>query len=645
QMVFATTNYILANRDELVYRLEGFSEEWSNLRDQNSIAFTNLSPGNYTLVIKNSDVSPIPVRKEMKIRVLPPFYRTGVAYGVYLLLVLIASWLIIRAYKAKVRLEESLKYEQKHLQDIETLNQAKLRFFTNISHEFRTPLTIIIGQIENLLHQQVFTPAIYKKVLNVYQNSLQLRGLISELLDFRKQEQGHMQLKVREQDIVGFLQENFLLFSEYAESLDIRFSFEKEIDSLHVWYDQRQLQKVVNNLLSNAFKHCKANDRIQLRVYADAVFVYFEVVDSGTGIPKEEVEKIFERFYQISHQSENILGTGIGLALTKGIIDLHHGDIRVESEPARETVFRVSLKLGKQHFQPEQIDSEKVVEEADVIFPDELFLKYEKPEVQPELPVVREGTVMLIVEDNTSLRDMLSSIFGVFYTVVTAADGVEALEKVEEQQPSIILSDVMMPRMNGTELCKRIKGNMETCHIPVVLLTARIAIEHNLEGLGVGADDYITKPFNTETLISRCNNLVNGRILLQEKFSGQFATTPQMLATNALDKEFLDKATVVIDKYLSDPEFNVNLFSREMGIARTKLFMKIKAITGQTPNDFISTIRLKRGASLLVNHPEMSVTEVAELTGFGSPRYFSKCFKDYFKITPLMYRKGENVQN
>ena len=237
---------------------------------------------------------------------------------------------------------------------------------------------------------------------------------------------------------------------------------------------------------------------------------------------------------------------------------------------------------------------------------------------------------------------MLSDIFSTFYQVSTASDGEEALIKVHEEMPHIILSDVVMPRMSGTELCKKIKADPETCHIPIVLLTARTAIKHTVEGLRIGADDYITKPFNINILISRCNNLVNSRLLLQEKFSKQPQTVAQMLATNPIDKEILDKAIEIIESHLDDTSFNINIFARKMGMARTNLFAKIKAVTGQTPNDFILTIRLKRGAIMLRSNPELNVSEIADKIGFSSSRYFSKCFKDAYHVNPLAYRKGEN---
>lgn len=640
---YATSNFLPANQDEISYQLEGFSNTWNSLkRRQTIITYTNLNPGTYTLLIKAKSKLTKEVR--LLIHVLPPWYKTWWANLLYLLIAGSLSAYLIRIYKSRIKLRESLKYEQKHIEDIERLNQSKLRFFTNISHEFRTPLTLIVGQVESLLQTQMFTPTLYSKVLTIYKSSIQLRELITELLDFRKQEQGHMKIKASSHNLVNFLYENYLLFLEYASSKQINFNFHKEEDVIEAWYDQKQLQKVINNLLSNALKHTVAEDTISIHVKRKAPQqIVIEIRDTGKGIDAAEVDKIFDRFYQTERVDSFATGagTGIGLALTKGIIELHHGTIHVESELGKGSCFVITLLQGNAHFTKEQISllPEKVhqPELPDHEPKDSLEIGIEETEHYKRIP----NASMLIVEDNEAIKEMLKGIFQPFYQVSTASDGEEALELIHQEMPSIVLSDVVMPRMSGTELCKQIKTDFNTCHLPVVLLTARTAIEHTLEGLRIGADDYITKPFNIHILISRCNNLVNSRILLQEKFSKQPQAFAQMLATNPLDKEMLDHAMDIIERHLDDSEFNVNTFAREIGMARTNLFTKLKAVTGQTPNDFILTIRLKKGALMLRNNPELNISEIADKIGFSSARYFSKCFKDVYQVSPMTYRKGE----
>ena len=642
---FATSNYIPANKDDIIYKLEGFSNEWTSTRGLHTITYTNLNAGTYKLLIKpeGKDESLCP-QVPLIIHVLPPYYKTTLAYFIYFIITGVVLWYSVRAYKSRIKLRESLKYEQKHIQDVEALNQSKLRFFTNISHEFRTPLTLIVAQVETLLQLQNFTPAIYNKILGIYKNSIQLRELITELLDFRKQEQGHMKIKVGPHNIVNFLYENYLLFLEYASAKQINFNFDKGTDELEVWYDQKQMQKVINNLLSNAIKHTEAEDTITLSVKKEENNVVIRVKDTGSGIDAKEIDKIFDRFYQIdpiNSTDAGKSGTGIGLALTKGIVELHHGTIRVESELGKGTSFIVTLRLGNKLFTEEQISrNPDCVRQIEIPKPEtDAFLK---TELEENAPIIRiPDAKMLIVEDNESIREMLANIFKPFYQILTAANGEEGWQLVRGEMPCIVVSDVVMPKMSGTELCKLIKSDFNTCHIPVVLLTARTAVELNIEGLRIGADDYITKPFHTNLLISRCNNLVNSRILLQEKFSKQPQTAAQMLATNPIDKDILDRAMAIIEQHLDDTEFNVNVFAREMAMARTNLFTKLKAITGQTPNDFILTIRLKKGALMLRNNPELNITEISDKIGFSSSRYFSKCFKDIYHVSPLAYRKGE----
>ena len=642
---FATSNFIPANREELVYRLEGFSDAWTPTRGQTEITYTNLNPGRYTLVVRSARAGgPDAPEARLEIEVLPPFYRSAWAWLIYLMTAGGILWALVRAYRSRIRLQESLRYEQQHIRDVEALNQSKLRFFTNISHEFRTPLTLILGQVEMLLQVQSFTPTIYNKVLRIYKNTLQLKELIGELLDFRKQEQGHMKIRVWEQDLVAFLCENYLLFREYADYRHVRLTFDRAEQTLCVWFDRAQLQKVVNNLLSNALKHTPADGCITLWVRREGDRALFGVTDTGAGIAAEELGRIFDRFYQVPDTEQTAgQGTGIGLALSKGIVELHHGTLSATSRPGEGSTFTVALPLGRDAFTEDQIAPRDAAAEAaqpeQGALPESAFAR-EKQEMDEGVFRRIRGARMLIVEDNESLREMLVRLCEPYYEVSTAADGEEAWEKIALQEPQIVLSDVVMPRLTGTELCRRIKDDIATCHIPVVLLTARTGPEHTLEGLRTGADDYITKPFNTALLLSRCNNLVNSRIVLREKFSRQPGRSARMLATNPKDQQLIERATQIIERHLDDPEFSVGVFAREIGMARTNLFAKLKAITGSTPNEFISTIRLKRAAALLAENPELNVSDIADRTGFSSAHYFSKCFKAQFRLSPLSYRRS-----
>ena len=643
---YAASNYLPGEPEHLVYQLKGFSDIWTPLRDSREITYTNLKPGSYTLIVKSIALTgdAIP-ESSLEIEILPPWYLTIWAYLFYVIFAVLTVYYLIRVYHNRIKLQESLKYERQHTHDVEELNQSKLRFFTNVSHEFRTPLTLIIGQMETLLQGKLLSPPVYQKFFSVYKNSIQLKELISELLDFRKQEQGYMKMKVCENDIASFLFENYLLFKEYADTKGIQMIFEKPDQPVSLWYNAKQMQKVINNILSNALKYTSCGGVVTLSVCEDGDDVLMEIADNGCGIDAQEIDKIFDRFYQ-SNPSDSSTGTGVGLALTKSIVELHGGTIKASGAKGEGMTFTIRLKRGKEHFLPEQLEEET----SDVTngylqdynteeMPLPLLLDDDMA-VEGEIIQEKENDLrMLVVEDNKQLRELLVQIFAPFYSVVSAEDGEEGLEKVKAETFNIIISDIVMPKLSGIDLCKEIKNNMETCHIPVILLTARMGVEHNLEGLRIGADDYITKPFNVPILISRCNNIVKNRLMLQEKFSKQPFVGPQVLSSNPLDKEFLDEVIEIIEKHLSDSKFNVDVLVSEMLIGRTRLFHKLKAITGQTPSDFISNIRLKKAAFWLKNNPEFNISEIAYRTGYTSARYFSKSFKEKYGLIPSEYRK------
>ena len=645
---FASNNYIPANQPIYRYRLNGFSDVWTELpQGITKLNFMNIDAGSYKLMVQAISAidKELITSTELNIRVFPPFYLTWYAYLFYILLIAFAVWRYVLFSRARLLLETSLTYEKKEKEHIEEVNQSKLRFFTNISHEFRTPLTLIAGQVDMLLQTHNIQPSVYNRILSVKRNTLHLQSLINELLEFRKSEQGHLQIKVSRQDIVKFLYEVYLSFSEYANYRQIKLQFECSEPEIPLWFDSVQMQKVFYNLISNAFKYTQKEGTIRLQLMQTENEVLVTIHDSGVGISAEAIEKIFDRFYQAENglQISNMVpGTGIGLALTKNILDTHHATITVESEPNVGSRFTVILQKGSMHFKKEDIvDAVDVdtncmqkMNEIDNEFMQEVISKQtENNELQYS---------MLIVEDNDELREMLKNVFEPIYKIFTAADGEEGLALTIEQQPSIVLSDVMMPRMSGSEMCSKIKNNFTVCHIPVVLLTAQTAVEYNIEGLRLGADDYITKPFNIKTLITRCNNLVNGRKMLQERFSKQTDFSPRLIATNNLDREFLEKAELVIEKHIENTDFDVPLFASEMAMGRTKLFSKIKGITGQTPNEFITTVKLKKAAFMLANNPEYNISDITYMLGFNTSKYFAKCFKDQFGVTPSEFRKTED---
>lgn len=653
---FAVTNFIPENRNNIIYKLDGFSEQWTDTRNSNEITYTNLHPGDYTLIVKPEGVDESickPLRLNIKIKA--PFYQTPLAFILYILTAIAIIWYLTSIYIARLRLSESLKLEQQHAENIKKENQARLKLFTNISHEFRTPLTLIISQIETLIQSHKLNQQTYSKLSSMYYSCMQLRELITELLDYRKHELGHLKLQAARGNIVSFLKENYLLFSDYASRESISLEFTSSHDNIEMWYDSKQIQKVINNLMFNAIKYTPKGGKISINISKDIDNVIISITDNGEGIPEKDLTKIFDIFYQSDNSGKaanGISGSGIGLALVKSIIKMHHGEISVNSKINEGSTFTFTLPLGDELYSETEKSPSVSREENPTLMNDKKQiplketheLQTTEEENEPFEKNVADKPNMMIVEDNTEIRNIIREILNPFYTIYDMPDAESALSKIEVIRPDIVITDVMMPGMDGKELCRKIKTNPDTSHIPVILLTAQTAVEQYIEGFRTGADDYITKPFNARLLISRCNNLVNSRILLQEKFSHRPETNVQMLATNKIDKEILDKAISIIEENIGNTEFSMNTFAREMGMARTNLFAKIKAITGQTPNDFITSIRLKRGAHLLRNNPELNITEIAEKLGFSSARYFSKCFKDLYNISPLSYRKDKTEE-
>ena len=649
---FATDNYIKANQPNFQYKLEGFDKQWINFDAKNTINYMNLPSGSYILKVRsqmNEDTKNSQII-ELKITILPPLFARWYSFLLYFLLILGLSVWIFRFYQSRLLLRTSLEYERREKEQNEIVNQSKLRFFTNVSHEFRTPLTLILGQLEMLMQSAKIAPNLYKSIVNVHNNALKLHQLISELLDFRKQEQGFKKLKVSEHNLVEYLEEIILSFQEFSKFHGIELKFSTNREEIQVWFDYIELQKVFYNLISNAFKFTPKGGRIFILVEATDSWIRVSVEDSGAGIPKESLDKIFERFYQAENEDDAGLlnkGTGIGLALAKGIVDLHRGKITVQSTKKIGSVFMVELMLGNAHFlNYDYVEVSDNLDESISTYKIQTLLDNDflKEASDNQSKHFKEKPTLLIVEDNDNLRQMLVQLFESMYNVIEANNGKTALQLAIEKHPDLILSDVMMPEMNGNDMCAKLKENFETCHIPVVLLTAQTSLEQNIDGLKRGADDYITKPFNVKILVTRCNNLLLGRKILQEKFSKQIDISTFNVATNSMDQNFIQRAIEIVEANLDKDVLDVNFLCSEMAIGRRVFFYKMKSITGQTPNDFIQNIRLKKAAWIILNVPNKQISEISEELGYNSVSYFGKCFKAKFGVFPSAYRsamKGE----
>lgn len=636
---FSTDNFLHTGGGEVEYRLIGYNDEWSENRSGNDITYTNISPDKYVFEIRLKNYPE--VIRALEIKITPPVYATWWAYTLYVCIIFTLLFFVVREYRIRLFLKTSLDFELREKRHIEEMNQSKLRFFTNISHEIRTPVTLILGQVDLLLNSGKLSTYAYSKLLNIHKSAGSLKSLITELLDFRKQEQGLLKLRISEFDLYALLKEHYVLFKELAVNRNISFVLQADGGQCLVWGDRLQIQKVVNNLLSNAFKYTSDGGSITMELTEGAEEYMISVSDNGAGISEEDYKKIFERFYQVENIGQ-YGGTGIGLALSQGIVKAHQGDITVESQLGKGSCFKVTLKKGDAHFDSSVIRMEPGQDKEYIYYSeDKETLVEEVRSAQNE-----NGTTdckLLVIDDNEEIRNILVDIFSPLYAVETASDGDEGYKKVKEIQPDLVISDIMMPGIPGTELCARIKNNIETCHIPVVLLTALSAPERELEGLRIGADCYVVKPFNMRRLVMQCNNLINTRRLLQKKYARQLDVKAEKIATNELDQKFIEQAMRVVEDNMENPEFSVEIFSREMGVGRTVLFQKIKGITGSTPNNFIMNLRLKKAAYFLLNAPEMNVSDIAYRLGFGNPQYFNKCFKELFGVAPTQYRKSQNL--
>ncbi len=631
-----SNDYRFRSMSRFEYMLEGFETEFCQLPDDGEIAYTNIQPGNYRLIVRASfkDKNGVVPQAIMTIKVKAHPLRSAVAIIIYCLLTIGLVSYIFSLYTARIRLSASLISELTEREVIEEANQSKFRFFTNVAHEFRTPITLISAQLEQLLERRELSPNIYNMILGAYKSAQRLRYLVNDIIDIRKQEQGFLKLKPRCINFGEYVEHIYSKFESYARSRKIEYLFEGLSHGAACEVDINEFEKVIDNLLSNAFKFTPNGGAITVSVTHDEPSgqIIMKISDNGSGISEADLEHIFERFYHDDHKS-GVIGSGIGLSLAQGIVQMHSGQITAQSQLGDGTTFTVSLPLSSKEIEPDW---------SNTINDQQLKIELSQEKVESLGEELRENkpsyeVKMLIVEDNEGIRNMLRDLFSNMYEVHTAKDGAEAIEMVKELQPDIILSDVLMPNMSGVKMCATLKADKQTSHIPIVLLTARNSEEYIVEGLATGADDYIIKPFSVNILVARCNNLIVSRRRLQQRYQHEQLSVEQ-LTTNIDDMQLLTTAEQIVARHMSNPEFNALLFASEMGLSRTYLFTKIKGVTGQTPNEFILNIRLKNSLTILKENPTISVNSLAYDCGFNSPSYFIKCFKSAYGKTPKNYK-------
>ncbi|MCF0072907.1 ATP-binding protein [Dyadobacter sp. CY261] len=629
---FAALNFLHPEKNNYLYSLKGFNDQWFEADDTRRVTYTNLDPGTYTFKVKMKGAG-LATERSLQVVILPPFWRTPWAYILYFLLVagalMVARWVLIERERMNFKLEQ----ERRYAQQMHELDMMKIKFFTNVSHEFRTPLTLMLTPLENLLKNIRSDHTVHRQLSLIHRNAQRLFNLVTQMLDFKKLEVEETRFMPERGDIVRFVRQIAQTFSELSEHKHIRYRFESAVESRYADFDQDKLSKVMYNLLSNAFKFTPENGQVTVRLRTmpsengDALEIRVE--DSGIGIPVEAQAKVFERFYQ-HPMPENIMnqGSGIGLSIAGEFVKMHDGSIQLESEVGKGSTFIVTLPLRESEARSAPIPLTDVlpVQEASI----EIDLPGEKG--------TKAKPVLLLVEDNDEFREYLKEVFQKEYQVLEAANGRIGLDITLEQIPELIVSDVMMPEMDGIELCRTIKTDRRISHIPVVLLTARAEEEQQLQGYQTGADAYVTKPFRLDILRVRIANLIRQREQLQRQFQQHVEIRPSEVAIRSLDEQFVNNAVKAVEANLANPEFTVEELSDAMSMSRVYLYKKILSLTGKTPIEFIRIIRMRRGASLL-EKSQLTVAEIAYQIGFNNPKYFAKLFKEEYQMLPTEYRK------
>ncbi len=653
---FSALDYNSPESIQYAYMMEGFDKDWIYPEHRRFITYTNLDPGIYSFKVKstNSDGVWNENIKSIMVTIDQPWWRSGWAYAIYILLIVAGIFTARKIEKNRSSLRNELKMREFEAKKQHELDNMKARFFANLSHEFRTPLTLIRGPIEELIDKKAGdNQEEYFQLIK--RNSEKLKELIDQLLELTQLENASIPLKAKQENLVNLLRGLFYSFESLAKQKNITLSFNSQNEKLICWIDKDKLEKIINNLLSNAFKFTPSNGVITFNIKHKnnngEEFAEVKLSDTGIGIPEEKLERIFDRFYQVDDSSrKNYGGSGIGLALVKELVDLHKWEISVDSELGKGTEFVLKIPLRDSYLNENEKVSELVTDKVN----DDTFKQVElsnegsdffEKEIEQEIiekkKILDDKPSILVVEDSEDVRSYLKSLLKNEYKISEAVNGEDGIKKTSELIPDLIISDVMMPSMDGMEFCKKVKTDWLTSHIPVILLTAKASPESKIEGLETGADDYLTKPFSSGELSVRIKNLLEQRKKLRERFSKEIKIEPSSIAVTSLDNEFLQKAFDVAEKNLSNTEFNSEAFAKEMFVSRSQLHRKLLAITSQAPGEFLRTFRLKRAATLILEK-RLSITQIAFEVGFSSPSHFTKAFRQQFNCLPTEFIEKNN---
>lgn len=651
---FAALNFNNPAQNQYAFKMDGFIDDWIHIGAERTAGFTNLDPGDYVFRIKGSNNDGIWNEEgtSIQITILPPWWKTGWAYAGYVLFIAFTLYALRRYDLKRQKLKHDLETEHEQSQKLQEIDRMKSRFFANISHEFRTPLTLVLGPIEKLLAGIQNTD--HKNELNIMQrNAMRLQRLISQLLDLSKLEAGGMTLQLAEKNIVELIRQYTQSFESLAKHKGIELKFSAEKENLIAFVDRDKIEKILNNLLSNAFKFTNEGGLVEVAVgysndttktdsvYSDLIVI--KVSDTGIGIPPIRIGKIFDRFYQVDDsQKREHEGTGIGLALTRELVELHGGEITVESEIGKGTMFTVYLPLRKSEVGDRKPDTEYVASD-DLQIPSSQFPIVENTynDAFPSSVSALGSPLILIVEDNPDMRAYIRGRLDEYYKIIEAEDGQQGFDKAKENIPDLIISDIMMPIMDGFELCEKLKTDERTSHIPLILLTARAESEDRIEGLQTGADDYLIKPFDAKELQVRVKNLIEQRIKLRKRFFKEIVFGSQEISIDSPDDQFIKRLFNICQQHITETDFNVDILGKEAGMSRSQLHRKLKGLTGQSATEFIKTLRLKR-AALLIAESHENISKIAYEVGFNSLSYFNKSFKELFGRTPSDFSNNKN---
>nr|WP_315156878.1 two-component regulator propeller domain-containing protein [uncultured Flavobacterium sp.] len=651
-------NYSYPGKNEYAYYLEGFEKEWNYVGNKRIATYTNLAPGDYIFKVKSANRGGSWSQKplELKITILAPWWGTYWAYFVYLIIAVLGAYYIIIYYQNEFKAKQAISFERDKRIQIEKLNNKKLQFFTNISHEFRTPLTLIMNPLDDLLKNNVYNlnAEVLNKLKVIHKSSDLLSRLINELMDFRKLQFNQVQLQVQEIEVIGFVNDILSHFEEEANFRKIDLSFSSPLKKLNDWLDPKMLEKIIFNIVSNAFKVTPDYGSIKVRIKENNKLIYFPLInngdkevksyeisieDTGSGLDKKEIKRIFERFYQVNNLNKTYYGsTGIGLEVVKEFIELNKGKIEVDSVLGEKTCFTIVFPLGKDFFEPDEFAKEEYKSDSENknSFKDQISLEDDLELHNSELNLDKTHTV-LIVEDNSDLRSYLKEELKKEYKVIVAENGQKGYDLAVQKLPDLILTDVIMPVMDGLEMCKKIKGNIKTSHIPLLMLSAKALVKDRLEGIDSGADLYLSKPFNMDILRSSLIQLINSRQIIFNKFYDGITKKAQQ-KTTTIDNDFMQKTLNYIHENISEPELSVELLASIVFLSRSQLYRKIKTLTGLSVNEFIRNVRLEKARQLIEQGTD-NINEISYKVGFSSPSYFTKCFKSKFGYVPTDGKK------